>query len=191
MPWWAITASIIASELSAATFLGTPGEGFADRNFFYAQLAIGTILARVIVAYLFIRAYYDYNVVSIYELMEERFGPITKNAASAVFLLTRLLASGTRLYAPSIILVLAVEVWLPPSPSLELSLYAACIIAITLLTTIYTALGGIRAVVLDRSDSGRGHGGGGFLHRHLATPPGGRLGGGGARHDRAERLGLF
>ncbi|MEJ0001196.1 MAG: hypothetical protein WDO13_19805 [Verrucomicrobiota bacterium] len=63
MPWGAVLASIIAAELSAGTFLGTPGEGYHGRNFLYAQLAIGTVIARIIVAYLFIRPFYDYNVV--------------------------------------------------------------------------------------------------------------------------------
>ena len=48
MPWWAVLASILASEISAGTFLGTPSEGYAKLNFLYAQLVIGTILARII-----------------------------------------------------------------------------------------------------------------------------------------------
>src|SRR3954447_17262657 len=106
IPWWAVLASILAAEISAATFLGAPGEGYALRNFTYAQLAIGTILARVIIAFLFIKPYYDYRVVSIYEFLNVRFGERTKNAASAVFLITRALASGTRLYVAAVVLVL-------------------------------------------------------------------------------------
>ncbi|MFY8216892.1 MAG: sodium:solute symporter family transporter, partial [Chthoniobacterales bacterium] len=52
IPWWAVLASIIAAETSAATFLGTPAEGFKTRSFSYAQLAIGTVIARVIIAWL-------------------------------------------------------------------------------------------------------------------------------------------
>ena len=109
LPWWAVLASIVAAELSAATFLGTPGEGYSLRNFSYAQLAIGTVIARVIVAYLFIRPFYDSNVVSIYEFLQIRFGVATRNAASAVFLVTRLLASGTRLYVAAVIVVVGYE----------------------------------------------------------------------------------
>ena len=54
IPWWAVLASIIAAETSAATFLGTPAEGYNTLGFAYAQLAIGTILARIIIAYLVI-----------------------------------------------------------------------------------------------------------------------------------------
>ncbi|HEX8280647.1 MAG TPA: hypothetical protein VF551_04670, partial [Chthoniobacterales bacterium] len=50
IPWWAVLASIIAAETSAGTFFGTPGEGFALRNYHYLQLALGTILARILVS---------------------------------------------------------------------------------------------------------------------------------------------
>src|SRR5580704_3255905 len=76
--WWAVLASICAAEVSAGTFLGTPGEGYGLRNFTYGQLAIGTVLARIIVAYLFIARFYDLRVVSIYEFLEVRFGQSTK-----------------------------------------------------------------------------------------------------------------
>src|SRR3954462_10935580 len=109
IPWWAVLASIIAAETSAATFFGTPGEGFALRNYTYLQLALGTIIARILVSYIFIKPYYDYNVFSIYEYLTARFGVATKNAASAVFLFTRVLASGARLYVAAIALVLGYE----------------------------------------------------------------------------------
>ena len=62
IPWWAVLASIIAAETSAGTFFGTPGEGLALRNYTYLQLAFGTILARILVSYIFIKPYYDYKV---------------------------------------------------------------------------------------------------------------------------------
>jgi Na+/proline symporter len=86
IPWWAVLASILASEISAGTFFGAPGEGFKTRNFTYAQLMAGYLLARLIVSFVFIPAYYRHNVVSIYEFLENRFGPRTRRLASAVFL---------------------------------------------------------------------------------------------------------
>ena len=109
IPWWAVLASILAAEISAATFLGAPGEGYEKRNFTYAQLALGTILARVIIAYIFIKPYYDFRVVSIYEYLLLRFGTRTKDTASAIFLITRALASGTRLYVAAIVFVMGYE----------------------------------------------------------------------------------
>lgn len=149
LPWWAILASILAAEISAATFLGAPGEGLAKRNFSYAQLAIGTVLGRIIVGKLFLKPYYDYNVVSIYEYLQKRFGTLTRRLASMTFLVTRLLASGTRLYVAGIILVIAVEAQLGHSLDVtsKLLCYVGVLCFITLLTAVYTTLGGIKAVV--------------------------------------------
>jgi len=109
IPWWAVLASLIAAETSAGTFFGTPGEGYTQRNYTYLQLALGTIIARILVSFIFIKPYYDYKVFSIYEYLTARFGVGTKNAASAIFLFTRLLASGARLYVAAIALALAYE----------------------------------------------------------------------------------
>ena len=149
LPWWAVLASIVAAELSAATFLGTPGEGYHLRSFTYAQLAIGTVIARIIVAYLFIRPFYDNNVVSIYQFLQIRFGIATRNAASAVFLVTRLLASGTRLYVAAVVVVLGYEMvrGVVATDVERVWIYGGAVLLVTALTTIYTAAGGIRAVV--------------------------------------------
>ncbi len=149
IPWWAVLASILAAEISAATFLGAPDEGYKFRNFTYAQLAIGTILARVIVAFVFIKPYYDYKVVSIYEFLNIRFGERTKNGASAIFLITRALASGTRLYVAAVVLVLGYEMFsgVALSPMQQVGIYVGALIFLTAATSVYTALGGIKAVV--------------------------------------------
>src|SRR5213596_1404238 len=149
IPWWAVLASIIAAETSAGTFFRTPGEGFALRNYTYLQLAIGTILARILVSYIFIKPYYDYKVYSIYEYLTARFGVPTKNAASAVFLFTRLLASGARLYVAAIALALGYEMirGVRPDQTETLFIYIGATVAIVLLTAIYTTLGGIKAVI--------------------------------------------
>src|SRR6202047_5226871 len=149
IPWWAILASIIAAETSAGTFFGTPGEGFALRNYTYLQLALGTIIARVLVSYIFIKPYYDYKVYSIYEYLTARFGVGSKNAASAVFMFTRLLASGARLYVAAIALVLAYEMirGARPGQTETLLIYIGATVVIVILTAIYTTLGGIKAVV--------------------------------------------
>src|SRR5213596_942037 len=149
IPWWAVLASLIAAETSAGTFFGTPGEGYTLRNFTYLQLAFGTIIGRILVSYIFIKPYYDYNVYSIYEYLTARFGVPTKNAASAVFLFTRLLASGTRLYVAAIALALAYEMirGVQPGQKETLFIYIGSTITIVVLTAIYTTLGGIKAVV--------------------------------------------
>jgi SSS family solute:Na+ symporter len=147
--WWAILASLIAAETSAGTFFGAPGEGFTFRNYTYLQLALGTILARILVSYIFIKPYYDHKVYSIYEYLTVRFGVGTKNAASAVFLFTRLLASGARLYVAAIALALGYEMirGVRPNQTETLFIYIGAVVAIVILTAIYTTLGGIKAVI--------------------------------------------
>src|SRR5216110_3380536 len=147
--WWAILASLIAAETSAGTFFGTPGEGFTFRNYTYLQLAIGTILALILVSYIFIKPYYDYKVYSIYEYLTARFGVPTKNAASAIFMVTRVLASGTRLYVAAIALALAYEMirGVQPGQKETLFIYIGSTVAIVILTAVYTTLGGIKAVI--------------------------------------------
>jgi SSS family transporter len=149
IPWWAVVGSILAAEVSAATFLGAPAEGYAKRNFTYAQFGLGMVVARVLVGYLFLRPYYDYGVVSIYDFLRIRFGRRTKRAASAVFLVTRALASGARLYAAAILLVVGFTISSGhrPSTSEELVLYLVVLVVLAALTAVYTALGGIKAVV--------------------------------------------
>jgi Na+/proline symporter len=148
--WWAVLASILAAEISAGTFFGAPGEGYALRNFTYIQLIIGYLLARVVVSAVFIPAFYRHNVVSIYEFLGTRFGPRTRQLASGVFLVTRVLASGSRLWVPSILLVL---VWQLANAGQTLSateeflLTGGALVLVTLATAVYTTVGGIRAVI--------------------------------------------
>ena len=145
IPWWAVLASIIAAETTAATFLGVPAEGYRTRSILYAQVTLGTILARVIVANLFIKPYYQYNVYSVYELLERRFGSYTRFAGSIVFLITRTLASGVRLYIGSVVLVIAFKFLTNIDPTFKY--YFIAIVAMALITTVYTAFGGIKAVI--------------------------------------------
>ena len=148
--WWAVLASILAAEISAGTFFGAPGEGYALRNFTYVQLMLGYLLARVVVSAVFIPAYYRHGVVSIYEFLGTRFGPVTHRLSSGVFLITRLLASGTRLWVPTMIIVIIWHLQNPGltiPPSTEFWLTAVALVLITLLTAVYTTLGGIRAVI--------------------------------------------
>lgn len=150
IPWWAVLASILASEISAGTFFGTPGEGFRLRNYTYAQLMAGYLLARLVVSGVFIPAYYRHNVVSIYEFLETRFGPRTRRMASAIFLVTRSLASGSRLWVPTLLLIV---IWNKLNPTDPLSNWeqfwftGAALVLITILTALYTAIGGIKAVI--------------------------------------------
>ncbi|MBM3462520.1 MAG: sodium/solute symporter [Armatimonadetes bacterium] len=137
IPWWAAMLSIIGTEISALTFVGVPAYAYAKTgNFSYLMGGVGMIFARMIVAKWFVPAYYRYDVVSIYEFLERRFGPWTRNLAVLIFMFTRVAMSGVRLYAGSIIVAEAVGVS-----------YSAAIIITAAIATVYTILGGIRSVI--------------------------------------------
>ena len=96
MPWFAVLASLVATEVSASTFLATPGVGFAE-NMNFLQMGIGSILARFFIAFFFIGAFYSFNSLTIYEYLAKRFGNRTRITASLFFILTRVMASAVRL----------------------------------------------------------------------------------------------
>jgi SSS family transporter len=153
VPWWAVMCSIIAAETSAATFLGAPGEGYNARSLAYAQLVFGLILGRILVGYLFLKPYYTYKVYTVYDYLGIRFGALSKNYVSGLFLVMRTLASGTRLFVPAIVMVLAWQMYTRggaiqySTKSTGLQPYIWAIVIVTLLTCVYTAVGGIKAVI--------------------------------------------
>src|SRR5688572_16499790 len=154
VPWWAVMASIIAAETSAATYLGTPGEGYTYRSLAYAQIVVGLILGRVLVGYFFLKPYYDYKVYTVYDYLGIRFGPMSKNYVSGLFLFMRALASGTRMFVPSVVMVLAFGFFVRAESSATTAQssssvfpYIGAIVLLTMLTCLYTAVGGIKAVI--------------------------------------------
>ncbi|WP_309715686.1 sodium:solute symporter [Armatimonas sp.] len=154
IPWWAVMASIIAAETSAATFLGAPGEGFEKRSLAYVQLTIGVVLGRWVVATVFLKPYYDYKVYTVYDYLAIRFGPKTKSFVSGLFLLMRTLASGARLFIPSLVMVLAWKLFFEHGGTTvafqqvdTVGPYIVAIIVLTIITAFYTTKGGIKAVI--------------------------------------------
>ena len=135
IPWWAAMLSLVATEISAATFLGAPEQGYT-RNLTYLQFGIGTILARVVLAFLFIGVFYRLQVFTVYGFLTQRFGVPTKNGAAGMFLLGRLFAGGSRIFIAS----LAVKV--VTGFDMSLSIVVLGVIAI-----VYTLFGGIKAVI--------------------------------------------
>lgn len=135
IPWWAVLMSILGTEISALTFVGVPAFAYT-KNWTYLQVTVAAITGRYLVARYFVPAFYRYNVVSIYELMLQRFGPWTRNIAVVIFLFTRVLMSGVRLYAGAVVLQVAFGI--------------SALTAVAILATVgfvFCALGGIKAVV--------------------------------------------
>lgn len=140
MPVWAVAISVLATSLSAATFIGGPQQSFeGDLTYFAANL--GGLIAVVIVATVFIPAFYRLQVTSIYELLGHRFGGPARTAASAMFMLGRVFASGARLF------IVALPFSLIAFGNADADSMITSILIIALAATVYTAAGGIRAVI--------------------------------------------
>ncbi len=99
LPWAAVSGSIIATELSAATFLIAPAIVFSKGgDMTYIQLAVGTIIARFVIGYFFIPAYFKREIYSPYDYMGNQLGPRVKNITSILFMIGGILAQGARVY---------------------------------------------------------------------------------------------
>jgi len=134
-PWWAICFTIVATETSTLSFIGVPAQAYTGAMGFL-QLAFGYVIGRVLVSLLFIPSYFRGELVTSYELLQRRFGSPVKTAASAIFLITRSLADGVRLFATA--LVIAVVTGVPVS--LTVILLGGAMI-------VYTVRGGASAVI--------------------------------------------
>jgi SSS family transporter len=155
VPWWAVTGSIVATETSTVTFISVPGYAFGG-DFTFLQLAAGYLLGRVVVTLLFVPAYFRGELLTVYQLLGDRFGGQVKQLASALFLVTRSLADGFRLFATGLVLAalllampgMGAQIggWLPGSDPAAAALIASIAI-IGAATIVYTFLGGMAAVI--------------------------------------------
>ena len=98
LPWWAILGSIVAAETSTATVLSVPGEGYGQTGMKFLQLALGYIVGRAIIVRTLLPLYFQGKLFTAYQVLDQRFGGTTKQAASLLFLVTRNLGDGLRLY---------------------------------------------------------------------------------------------
>lgn len=105
LPWWAICGSTIATEISTATFVAVPAVSFAaGGNLTYLQLAIGSIIARIIVALYFVPKYFEKEIYSPYDYAGYRLGARVKKATTALFMIGAVLGQGARLYTSGFVL---------------------------------------------------------------------------------------
>jgi SSS family transporter len=137
LPTWALLISIVATETSTVTFLSVPGKSYVDGgNFTFLQIAIGYIVGRLAIIAFLLPAYFRGETLTAYQVLEQRFGVRTRRLASLVFLITRNVADGLRLFLTSVALNIALDIDL-----------LTCILVTTVVTAIYSCAGGVRSVV--------------------------------------------
>jgi SSS family solute:Na+ symporter len=134
-PWWALAFSIVATETSTLTIIGTPAIAYGG-NLTFLQLVFGYIIGRVFITIFFLPGYFRGEFLTAYAVIEKRFGERMRSVAAVTFLTTRTLAEGVRVAA----IALVVSVALGTSERLAVLLVIA-------LTVLYTFEGGMKAVI--------------------------------------------
>jgi len=134
-PWWALALSIVATETSTLTIVGTPALAFAG-NLTFLQFVFGYLVGRVVIVLLFLPHYFRGEFYTAYQLMERRFGAKVKAVAACTFLVTRVLAEGVRVAAIALVVTAALGTGQRTS-----------ILLIMALVLIYTFEGGMKAVI--------------------------------------------
>jgi len=135
LPAWAVVFSILAAEVSAATYVGVPETSFKG-NWTYLQFALGALIGKWVVSTWFVRLYWRLNLPTVYGLLAQRIGARSQRASAWAFLCGRLVASGVRLYIAALAfsVVTGLAVW-------------QCILLMAGISTLYTLIGGLKAVV--------------------------------------------
>jgi solute:Na+ symporter, SSS family len=134
-PWWAIALSIVSAETSTLTIVGTPALSFTG-DLGFLQVVLGYLLARLVISALFLPHYFRGEMYTAYELMRRRFGERIRRLTASMFLVTRALAEGVRVFAISLVISIVLDTG-----------EIASIILIVCLTLFYTFEGGMTAVI--------------------------------------------
>ncbi|MGE0706281.1 MAG: sodium:solute symporter [Vicinamibacterales bacterium] len=134
IPWWAAGLSVMATQLSAITMIGTTGQAYAD-GMRFIQFYFGLPLAMILLCVTLVPFFYNSGVYTAYEYLERRFDAKTRSATSLLFLLSRGFSVGVVVSAPAVVLSLVLG-WNLTATSLAIALPAI----------LYTMFGGVQAV---------------------------------------------
>ena len=137
IPWWAVSGSIIATEISALTFIGVPGSVYAlQGDWTYLQWGLGSIIARFAVAYWLVPLYYEKEIYSPYDFMGNRLGEGARRLVTVLFSLGAVLGQSVRVLVTAIILKVVT--------GMDVS---TCIVIIGAVAVFWTFMGGMQTVI--------------------------------------------
>ncbi|HEU5238433.1 MAG TPA: sodium:solute symporter [Pyrinomonadaceae bacterium] len=146
VPWWAVAFSIVATETSTITFISVPGIAFArGGNFQFLQLVFGYLAGRIVISLLFIPSYFRGELLTVYQLLDRRFGSKIKMIAASLFVVMRNIADGIRLLLTAIVLA-AVYTSFQPGANAE-AITIASVVLLGVAMIIFTYFGGMEAVI--------------------------------------------
>ena len=138
LPWWAVSCSIMASQISAVTIIALPGAIFREGgNLLFLQgTLLGFVVAKFLMAYLFVKPYYERKIYSPYEFIEHRLGPEASHLSRGLFLVSAILGHGVRLLTVALVLSVVVEIPIGHS-----------VLIIGIFAVLWTLMGGITTVI--------------------------------------------
>ncbi len=146
VPWWAVAASIVATETSTITFISVPGIAFSrGGNFQFLQLVFGYLLGRVVISLLFIPSYFRGDLMTVYQLLDRRFGGKIKVLAASLFVIMRNIADGIRLLLTAIVLAAVYTSFQPGTNPDAIIIGSVILIGLAMIT--FTYFGGMEAVI--------------------------------------------
>jgi solute:Na+ symporter, SSS family len=146
VPWWAISASIVATETSTITFISVPGIIYREGgDFGFLQLVFGYLLGRVVISALLIPSYFRRELLTVYELLQTRFGGAVKALAAGLFVVMRTVADGVRLLLTAFVLA-AVYAALRGGAGVDTAVVAS-ILVLGIVMILFTLFGGMEAVI--------------------------------------------
>ena len=141
LPWGVLLLSIVATETSTVTFLSLPGIPAAiNGNLTFLQIAFGYIVGRLLIIYVLLPIYFRKETFTAYEILETRFGKLSRRLTSVLFLFTRNLSDALRLFLTALVLQIVLGLDLTVS-----------VILLGLITVIYTLVGGAKSVIWNDS----------------------------------------
>jgi SSS family solute:Na+ symporter len=146
VPWWAISASIVATETSTITFISVPGLIYSQGgDFGFLQLVFGYLLGRVVISVLLIPSYFRRELLTVYELLQTRFGGAVKALAASLFVTMRTVADGVRLLLTAFVLA-AVYAAFSGGAGVDAAVVASILI-LGVVMILFTFFGGMEAVI--------------------------------------------
>jgi solute:Na+ symporter, SSS family len=146
MPWWAISASIVATETSTITLISVPGIAYArGGDFRFLQLVFGYLLGRVVISLLFIPRYFEGRLATVYELLQGRFGGKVRALAASLFITARTVGDGVRLLLTALVLAAVYRSLQGTADDEWLVLLSIVVVGVVMI--LFTWAGGIEAVV--------------------------------------------
>jgi len=147
LPWWAVSGSIIATEISAMTLVGVPAFLWAATgNMAYMVLGLGTVIGRTLVGYIFIPAYYEQEIYSPYEYIGNKLGMPARKMTSYLFMIGGALGQGTRVLLTAMVLRILTKEVFPEWMSSRMAIHSS-IWFVGAFAVLWTFMGGIVTVI--------------------------------------------